>query len=366
MILYFWRYVDGAYIIWDAIDYASSVIWVSRYNEPGEFEIRLRADRYIRQLVYTTASDVFITRKDSRTAMVVERVHLESDMEDGDYLTISGRSVKSILSRRVATAWDPEKRQYLLTYSGYAEQLLRKLITDNIISPDALQSWRAIDSFTLAPAQGYTDSIEAQLLGENLLDVVQAVCAQFGWGFRLEFDGGFHFSIYKGVDRSKAQSSRPFVVFSPKMQNVSSVEWIMDKSPYKSICHIGGEGDGAYRKQAIAGYRAPQGLQTVEMWYDGSGISSKIEDGETMTDEAYMQLLRETAATALAENKRIFQMETEALPDNGYIFGVDYDLGDIVTCGDSYGVEANCRVQEIREVEDASGYRLIPILHYEG
>ena len=95
-------------------------------------------------------------------------------------------------------------------------------------------------------------------------------------------------------------------------------------------------------------------------------LSSKVEDGTTMPDGDYRQLLRETAMTALFENKRLFQMETEAIPESGYAFGTDYDLGDIVTCRDSYGFSANCTVSEIREVEDESGYRLIPVLSYEG
>ena len=368
MTLYIWIYVpaEGKYVIWDAIDYASSVIWVSRYNKPGEFEVMIKASKYLRDVLFYRDTDVFITRKESRTAMVVEKVHLESDMEDGDYLTISGRSVESILARRIAVAWDAVKRQYLFTFSGYAEQFLRKIITDNIISPDSTQSWRTIPNFSLATAEGFTNSIEAQLLGENILDVTEAVCAQFGWGFRVEYDGGFKFSIYKGFDRSTAQNSRPFVIFSPSMQNVSSIEWTMNKSPYKTACYIGGEGEGAERKLALSGYPGQDGLMVRDMWVDGSSISSKVEDGTTMPAEDYKQLLRETAMTALFENKRIFQMETEAIPDSGYVFGTDYDLGDTVTCRDSYGFSANCIVQEIREVEDESGYRLIPILHYEG
>ena len=368
MILYIWVYVpaEGRYVIWDAIDYASSTIWVSRNREPGEFEVKIKASQYLRNVLFYRDTDVFVTRKDSRTAMVVERVRLESDTENGDYLTISGRSAESILARRIAVAWNAEKRQYLYTFSGYAEQLLRQLITDNIISPDSTQSWRAIPDFRLAPAEGFIDRVEAQLLGENLLDVVQAVCSQFGWGFRLEFDGGFMFSLYKGVDRSTAQNSRPFVIFSPAMQNVAQIEWTLDKSPYKTACYIGGEGEGAERKLALSGYPGQEGLTVREMWYDGSGISSKVEDGTTMPDGDYRQLLRETAMTALFENKRLFQMETEAIPESGYAFGTDYDLGDIVTCRDSYGFSANCTVSEIREVEDESGYRLIPVLSYEG
>ena len=368
MTLYIWIYVqeEGKYVIWDAMDYASSVIWVSRYNTPGEFEVKIKASKYLRDVLFYRDADVFITRKESRTAMVVEKVHLESDMENGDYLTISGRSVESILARRIAVAWDAVKRQYLFTFSGYAEQLLRDLITNNIISPDSTQSWRAIPNFSLATAEGFTNSIEAQLLGENILDVVEAVCGQFGWGFHVEYDGGFTFSIYKGIDRSTGQVSRPFVIFSPAMQNVSSIEWTMDKSPEKSTCYIGGDGDGVFRKIAFYAYPGTSGLGNRETWFDGGSVSSKAEEGETMPSEDYAHLLWETAQTELAEHKRIFQMETEAIPDSGYVYGTDYDLGDIVTCRDSYGFSANCRVQEIREVEDENGYRLIPILHYEG
>lgn len=362
MLLYFWIYNSGigSYYKAAAVDYSSSVIWVGRYDEPGEFEVYMRADKRIRRLAYQTGRECIITKEGSDTAMLVERIKLTCDPENGDYMTISGRSVEAILARRIAARWDSTKHQYLFTFSGTAEGLIRQLITDNIISPDAAQEWRKIDGFSLGEAQGYTDNVEAQLLGENLLDVIQALCKQFGYGFRIRFDGHFVFELYKGTDRSAGQSENPRLVFSPEMQNVASIEWSYDEKPMRTVCFIGGEGEGCDRKVTLYGKANPPGAFGHEMWFDGSSLSSKTEDGSTMTPEQYQALLIDTAKTALAEATSIYDMQTEAIPVAGYMYGVDYFLGDKITCMDDYGDSSDSIVTEVTEVEDESGIRVIP------
>lgn len=362
MLLYFWIYNSGigSYYKAAAVDYSSSVIWVGRYDEPGEFEVYLRADKRIRRLAYQTRRECIITKEGSDTAMLVERIKLTCDPENGDYMTISGRSVEAILARRIAARWDSVKHQYLFTFSGTAENLIRQLITDNIIRPDAAQEWRKIDGFSLGEAQGYTDSVEAQLLGENLLDVIQAICKQFGYGFRIRFDGNFVFELYKGTDRSAGQSENPRLVFSSEMQNVASIEWSYDEKPMRTVCFIGGEGEGYDRKVTLYGRANPPGAFGHEMWFDGSSLSSKTEDGSTLTPDQYQALLIDTAKTALAEANSIYDMQTEAIPVAGYMYGVDYFLGDKITCMDDYGDSSDSIVTEVTEVEDESGIRVIP------
>ena len=98
MIIYVWKMLDGCYQKISAIDYATSVIWVSRYRECGEFEIYIPASK---ELVELFQGDVIFTRDDNETIMLLEKFKLTTDEEIGDFLILSGRSLESIFERRV-------------------------------------------------------------------------------------------------------------------------------------------------------------------------------------------------------------------------------------------------------------------------
>ena len=62
MLIYVWKKQDGIYQKTAVIDYATSVIWVSRYRECGEFEIYIPASK---ALVTLFQGDILFTRDDS-------------------------------------------------------------------------------------------------------------------------------------------------------------------------------------------------------------------------------------------------------------------------------------------------------------
>lgn len=363
MILYVWRWdADaGSYVRTRAIDTASSVIWITRFNDAGEFELYVRADRQLLLDIYTFYDECILTRNDSDTAMIIDRIHMVSNAETGDYMTITGRSAEAILARRVVPV--------LFTFYGTAENCIRKLITDNIIASPIDPTLRNISGFTLGASQGYTETIDAQYVGDDLLTIVQGICKDNRWGFRVRFNGSFVFELYKGTDRSVTQSVNPRVVFSPQMQNVSQQAWDYDRTDFKMMAYVGGEGEGIYRKTAVDGFYSYDltGLSRREMYVDASSLSSKTEEGEDpIPDAEYYKILREAGKAALMGTLWKFQTEAEAIQSVGCTYGVDFFLGDTVTNSDSYGFTQSCVVVEVAEVEDESGFRVIPKLSSGG
>ena len=87
MLIYVWKMDGNTYLKTAVIDYATSVIWVSRYRECGEFEIYIPASK---ELVSLFQGDVIFTRDDNETIMVLEKFKLTSDEETGDFLILSG------------------------------------------------------------------------------------------------------------------------------------------------------------------------------------------------------------------------------------------------------------------------------------
>ena len=111
------------------VDTYESFIWTDRYYAYGDFEL-YEAMRdglldYIKQ-------DYYLQSKESEHVMIVEKIQITSDTEDGNHVTVTGRSLESILDRRIV--WG----QKLL--SGNLQNGIKTLLNENVISPIRQQS----------------------------------------------------------------------------------------------------------------------------------------------------------------------------------------------------------------------------------
>lgn len=70
------------------------------------------------------------------------------------------------------------------------------------------------------------------------------------------------------------------------------------------------------------------------------------------------------AVDALASKKITTQFEGSVVPNVTYQYKRDYDLGDIVTVRNEYGIEAQARIVEVLEVFDGNGYSIEPKFEY--
>ena len=60
-----------------------------------------------------------------------------------------------------------------------------------------------------------------------------------------------------------------------------------------------------------------------------------------------------------------FGPENEIIPNLTYIYKQDYNLGDVVTLMNGYGIEIHPRITEIIENWDDNGYTIIPTFEEE-
>lgn len=332
------------------LDTYNSLIWTERYNEYGDFEIytRMNSDilNYIKQ-------DYYVSRNDSECIMIVEKILIQSDIEDGDKLTISGRSLESILDRRII--WG----QKALT--GKLQDSIKTILTENIISPSNIK--RKINNFIFEETDDEeitSLNIEAQYLGDNIYDVISSICKERSIGFKitLNSDNQFVFKMYSGKDRSYEQAENPYVVFSPSFDNLLSSNYLESKSSLKNVTLVGGSGEGASKKFTEVG--TISGIERREIYTDASGISSEKEDGSQYTEEEYIAQLYQKGNEELSKNKISVSFEGEAETKIMFKYGSDFFNGDVVQIIDSYGHDARARVYEIVTSEDESGFAVYP------
>lgn len=253
------------------IDSYTSLIWTDRYQEAGDFELytAVSADllQYIRQ-------DYYLWSSKSDRLMIIEKILITSDSEDGNRITVTGRSLESILDRRIV--WG------LKMLNGNLQDGVEAIINENIINPSKPE--RKIENFIF---QKSTDpqitglTIETQYTGDNIYDIVCKLCSERGIGFKITLNdqNQFVFQLYVGVDHSYKQFANPYVIFSPKFDNMINGNYMESKSSFKNVTLIGGEGEGTERRYTAVGNTA--GLERREIFTDARDISSDSEDDLT-------------------------------------------------------------------------------------
>lgn len=332
------------------IDTYESFIWTDRYYEYGDFELYTSMSEEILNYI---KQDYYLVNRESEHVMIIEKLLIQSDVESGNHLTVTGRSLESILDRRIV--WGQK------TLSGNLQNGIKTLLDECIISPS--DSKRKIPNFIFKAS---TDpiitalTIEAQYTGDNLYDIIQKICSEQNIGFKITLNDNsqFVFQLYAGSDRSYNQTANPYVIFSPKYENILNSNYVESKSALKNVTLIGGEGEGAERKYASVGEAS--GLNRRELFTDARDISSDVGDGVVLTDAEYTAQLKQRGKEKLTENEDVVSFEGEVDTTTMFQYGVDFFKGDVVQIANEYGHETTARIIEVVMSEDENGMSVYP------
>lgn len=339
------------------MDAFETFIWTERYNQYGDFELLLPATLPVFEFL---KRGNYIYRKGTKTLMVIEDLEITTNAEEGDHLVVTGRSLESILDRRIV--WGRK------VISGNFQSAIRTLINENVISPKI--SERKIPNFTFKVS---TDpnitklTIDAELYGDNLYDVISAFCIEKDVGFRIwpSGEGGFEFSLYMGENRSYSQDDNPWVVFSPKYDNFLNSDYFESSVLLKTDALVRceethyettEEGDSysytVVTEEQVAGKNGSKsGLERRELFVD----AGRLSDEGDLTSQ-----LQQKGKEALADTDMTVTFEGEIEASIRYIYGQDFFMGDVVQVVNDYGKEASSRITELIVSQDVSGERLTP------
>ena len=333
------------------VDEYDSLIWTDRYNKAGDFEIYTAVTDRLLDLM---KPDRYLWWNDTEHTMIIESVTIDTDTTVGNMLTIEGRSLESILDRRIV--WN----QY--DFKDTLPNVIKKLLTDNVISPSDLK--RKITGFKYVDT---TDpritsiSVEGQVIGDTIYDTVLVLCQTYNIGFKVILNEAneFEFSLYHGDDRSYSQDVNPYVVFSPKFDNVITSNYYENKSTLKNAALVIGEETDSGRTTAEVG-TTDTDLNRRELYVDARDISSKLEDGSTISAADYQQKLIQRGNESLAENKYTRTFEGDLDATQTFVYKKDFFIGDVVQIINEYGIEARTRVDEMVYSEDQNGVSYVP------
>lgn len=363
---------DENFIAVDIIDTYESLLWNDRYYSYGDFEFYTPISK---KIVDNVKPDYYLSIKDSEHMMIVEDITVESNIEEGNKIKITGRSLESILDRRII--WGEQ------TLTGKLEDIVRSLINTNIVNPS--DSARQIPNFIYEDSGDNTINqidVNEQYEGENLYNIISSLCEKNEIGFKITLDdeNRFVFKLYKGVDRSYDQEILPWVVFRPDYDNVISTNFVEEKNSYKTITLVSGSMTVKHQETDPDTGRTTtetEDIPVTRIIGSGSGLSRREiftsasdvrKDDEMSESEFYAQLDRKGTDT-LRQNaiKRTFDGEYETT--RMFTYGEDFFLGDKVQVANEYGIESSARVTEFIISHDSEGIKSYPTFkadEYEG
>lgn len=371
------------------VDEYESFNWTDRYNEAGDFELILLTTS---ELLDVFQPDYYLYFNQSEHLMIIEGTEIKTDDEKGDRLVVTGRSLESILERRII--WNKTKfniahnfqhaivkmvinamatpmSQYIGDWAQTDEPpASRRLISNLIVHRDWDAKWSPIKM----------DAIE--YWGENLYDIVSDLCKSRDpeVGFKIiwhQADNTFHFYLYLGNDHSSGNSEHNIPVsFSPRLENIFDTNYYESVQGYKTTVLIIGQYPKTGNTDEIeekttwvcrgSSLDTYTGLYRREVYCDARNVPYKDDDRET--DNIYdwgtvvKPALQEEGKKTLNEtaNKKAKTFEGEVDYQTTYIYGTDYKLGDIVDVSDIYGHEMKARIVEVTFSDDEEGFSINP------
>lgn len=402
MVIYVFEpiYNEGVIVSYDrigVIDEAESVLWNPKYNDIGSAEIYASCNLSYLELLrrgnylYRDADEMFCK---------IEQMEITTDAEDGDYIIASAVDISNILSGRIIRDG--------FAFSGKVVNFLKKVLMDNVISPSVGK--RAIPNFRIDESNfgEFAETIDTTVENEDVLLRIIATCKAYNYGFKTVYDelaGELVFKLYKGKNKASMMSDE-YVEFSPGFANIISSNYKEDDSLYKNIVYVSylSTDEQTHLLSMHDGDAEPQGEERREIFVDGTGTSRDVTldvlqelygnvkrnpatqgvetsgyyyidtntkvatfeitktDGVstekiTAEDNTYLLLIRKVGQDVLTERARMTSFSGEVDTVDSYEYKVDYNLGDIVKVKNEYGLEAEARIVEIMESEDAdNGY----------
>ncbi len=369
--------LDKSFEVVSLCDTFSSLIWTERYSGYGDFELYLPASieninmfprgfylSLIEPPVYDKNGKKIEVRND---VMIVEKTELSTDLEEGDRLVVSGRSLESLLLRRVI----PKKVKY---ESADPREIIKTILNENIIDPS--EPARKIHNFKIAMDSSQRpdtkDKRTYEFDGDYVYDAIKTICDDYDWGFSLDLktDDNWRtsylaFSTVYGTDRSYEQTKNPYMVFSPRFDNLVSSDTIEDDTEFYNSAYVASTEETKDNKtrrliKYVPNNSGRSEWDIRETFYTNS--DAKLNDGNNnpRPDSDIYSELEKYGKDELKTQKSNDSFNAEIALLNSVQYHRDYDIGDLIQFDNVYGVNRTARITEYVRNEDDNGYREYP------
>jgi hypothetical protein len=343
----------------EVFDTFESFIWTERYDKYGDFELDITSTLRARTLLKV---GTLLAMNLSHYVMVIETVGDGTDSENRKMLKVKGRSLEVILYDRVAkeslsdTTTSPTWEITGLTATAAARKIFHDICVTGILSSYDVIPFIYEGTFLAASTIAEpVDLVTIALEPTTVYDAIVQIADIWKFGFRLlrEYDTSkLWFDVYTGRDRTTSQTTNPAVVFTPELDNLQNTNQLITIEGSKNVAYV----------------YSPDGFEMVyadDVDPDVSGFERRAlvinaTDITTGSVPDVSAALIQRGQDELAKAKTYQAFDGEINPNSSYVYGTDYNLGDLIELRDVDGVTNVMRVTEQIFVSDREGQRSYP------
>lgn len=311
------------------MDEFSSLIWIRRYQYPGEFELRTP---YAAESKNLLIPENIIQKYDGND--VVDAGVIENIIMTTDEIIVKGRFLESYLERRLIKA--------TTYYDGPAEDSMRGIVSDMVEIP----------LLGLGTDHGLTEELDFQATYKTVLNIISKACRATGLGFRIRPDfetRDLYFEVYKGVDRTASAAAK--VIFSEKYDNLLNEQYSYDSTGYRTKAYVT-QLINDVRVAYSTGGGTGLGLREVHV---PTTVDTNSQTSTQIKNAMIRQGKRALEAKTIVEG---FTFSTDA--DAPFVYRSDYDLGDIAHVNHvAWNINLALRISEIEEDYENGGREIV-------
>lgn len=339
-----------------------SLIWTERYSAYGDFQIVINSTPANRDLL---AVETLLSQADSDYVMKVTTITDSTAQDGSDTLTVTGKSLESVLDDRVAMPPESishfmDNPKWVLTGApgDIARALFQRICVDLALDPgDSIPFYVPGILLPHGSIPEPTEVVTVTLDPDSLYNSVKKVCDTYGLGFRIVRARGLaqlYFEIYTGDDHTSAQKVNVPVIFGPDLDNLANPTRLISTADYKTIAYVFGK-DEVKIVYGVGANTTPTGLDRKVIVVSATSIdATNVVDVDAALSQKGLE--------ALAAHQKIYQFDGEISQYGQFQYGRDYRLGDLVEERDSTGYGNQMRVTEQIFVSDGQGDRSYPTL----
>lgn len=340
----------------------SMIKYTKYYQKTGSFELKCAL---IKENTEILKDGNLIWIKD-KVMGVIE--YISKTQDKNMEMVVKGGLLGSLLSWRMVTPT-------IIVYD-YPENVLKKVVEQNCKTGVKNYSKLTIGDIEV----NNTTKISYQKTGGTVADEAETLCTTYNFGYDMEFisedwdeatsdERYILFTIYKGKDRTLGNGTNKAVLLGSDFNNLTESEYTNDMSEFRNFALAAGEGEGVDRitLEVFIGDTEPLDMDRKEVYMDMRDIQSESEE-VVISPTEYLSLLRQRANSKLSSDyNQKESYEAEAIENGGtFVFGEDYDIGDIVTIiDDELSIKINATVTGATFTGQRKGYTYEPIFGYE-
>ncbi|MDE5763403.1 MAG: siphovirus ReqiPepy6 Gp37-like family protein [Ruminococcus sp.] len=311
-------------------DSFSSLLWDIEYYQCGKFEVYIAANP--RNIEVFKTGRIIGRNDDKEHFGIIESVQIDTDMENGDYLIVSGRFLMCLLERRI-----------IYPTCSFTSQKSYSDIVHAVVSQNAIYSDnRKIPGLSLDSVSGdcWGQTTKLQVSYDNLMQWIYTICEKIGGtaNIRLKKINGEQYEmvldLFEGTDRSIVQKENPHIIFSDGYTNLLSFTYSSDISAQRNFAYVLGKGEGAERKRTtFFDGDEPSFLERYEVYVDAKDMADEQqENGETkpISEGEYIELLKERGKENIVLPLTASESQI-AVQSTQFRYNMDYFVGDYVT-----------------------------------